>query len=137
MKIEVELNIPQLDALTGAVEKLAASIAATGGGKPAAPHIHEIHAAETPKMVDPKKVEPKAPKEKKAPAAVEVTEAEVTEVARKLVNLRTPGELRKVLDTVIKPSEKISTCDKSHYAAIKEALDKKVAEVEAEDEAGL
>jgi len=131
--MKIEVNIPALDRLCAILEKGVQLPKASASIPAPAPVVEETKEAPA------KKAAKKAPAKKAAKVAEEpkVTQEEVTKVAKELVALRSPGELRTVLNTVIAAEEKISTCEESNYAEIKAALEKRVAEIKEEDEAGL
>jgi hypothetical protein len=122
MKIEVEVSIPALNRLCGWLEKHGASLTLPTTAPTVATEKEE---PKTPKEPKPAK-EAKAPKESKKEEP-KVTVDDVVKVGKELVSLTNATKLRAVLDTVISPDEKITTCDPSHYPALLAALEKAVA----------
>ena len=131
--LKIEVNVPALDRLCDILERgclpQLLSVPTTKAVAPSEPEekVEKPAKVEKPKAEKPAKVEkPKAEK----PAAPEITVAELTELGKKLIEQTSPAVLRATLDSVGIEGKKISTCDSEFYPAIKEAIEKAIAEAD-------
>ena len=121
--MKIELNITGLEPLVKAITALA------GGNIITLPEAAPAPAAKKKKAPAKKEAPEKeaAPAKEPAPAPAGPTVDELADLARKVIASSSPAELRKLLDSVIKPSEKVTTTDPSNYPAIHEVLTKALA----------
>jgi hypothetical protein len=118
--MNITIEIPALEGIVPAIEKLAASIA--GGSTPATPEKPAAKKAAKKAAVKPK-AEPTP--EPEVPAEPEIEQADLVKLAKDLcaVTGGTQKVLRATLDSAGIKGEKLSTCDSSFYPAIKKALE--------------
>ena len=135
--MKIEISIPTLDRLCDILEKVpqqtllqfAAPLMAAQEEAPAQAK------AEKPKVEKPKPAAKAAPVVVETPPEVEapieepvekptnITVEELTELAQQVIQLNDIPTLRKLLDDAGIKGQKISTCDKKYYPAIKKAME--------------
>jgi hypothetical protein len=97
--------------------------------KEEAPYVTKRNKAkkeETPKEETPKEETPKEETPKEETPKEEITVDTLADLAREYIGANSPAHLRKLLDEAGIKGEKITTCDKSFYPAIKAALVKAI-----------
>jgi hypothetical protein len=146
--VNITIEIPALDRLCAILEKGVAipSISHRAVETPAspapvvatpqeetpkeeAPYVTKRNKAkkeETPKEETPKEETPKEETPKEETPKEEITVDTLADLAREYIGANSPAHLRKLLDEAGIKGEKITTCDKSFYPAIKAALVKAI-----------
>ena len=131
--MNITIEIPALDRLCAILEKGVAipSISHRAVETPASPApVVATPQEETPKEEAPYVTKRNKVKKEETPKEEtpkeEVTVDSLADLAREYIGANSPAHLRKLLDEAGIKGEKITTCDKSFYPAIKAALVKAI-----------
>jgi hypothetical protein len=131
--VNITIEIPALDRLCAILEKGVAipSISHRAVETPASPApVVATPQEETPKEEAPYVTKRNKVKKEETPKEEtpkeEVTVDSLADLAREYIGANSPAHLRKLLDEAGIKGEKITTCDKSFYPAIKAALVKAI-----------